>query len=66
MENGAPSYATYERILRMLEPKEIEKFYRSWAKDVRRMADNPKLIDQNTNCTQLRYIYSQTPDGVFY
>ena len=25
MKNGAPSYATYERILRMMEPKEIEK-----------------------------------------
>ena len=23
MKNGAPSYATYERVLRMLEPKEI-------------------------------------------
>ena len=32
MKNGVPSYATYERVLRMLEPRDVEKFYRSWAK----------------------------------
>ena len=56
----------YNLVKKYTSILEKAPFYRSWAKDVRRMADNPKLIDQNTNCTQLRYIYSQTPDGVFY
>lgn len=34
LKNGAPSYAAYERVLRMLEPKEVEKFYRAWAKSM--------------------------------
>lgn len=51
MKNGAPSYATYERILRMLEPKEIEKFYRSWAKSLHSDEGTSQIsIDGKTIC----------------
>lgn len=51
MKNGAPSYATYERVLRMLEPKEVEKFYRAWAKALHNEAGTSQIsIDGKTIC----------------
>ena len=41
-------------------------FYRSWARDIRQMADHPELIERNASVMGLRSIYHQTPDGVFY
>ena len=51
MKNGAPSYATYERVLRMLEPKELEKFYRSWARALHSDEGTSQIsIDGKTIC----------------
>ena len=51
MKRGAPSYATYERILRMLEPREMEKFYRSWAKALHDEEGTSQIsIDGKTIC----------------
>ena len=51
MKNGAPSYATYERVLRMLEPKEVEKFYRAWAKSLHSGEGTSQIsIDGKTIC----------------
>jgi predicted transposase YbfD/YdcC len=51
LKNGVPSAATYERVLRMLDPKEVEKFYRSWAKALHEEAGTSQIsIDGKTIC----------------
>lgn len=51
LKNGAPSAATYERVLRMMEPKELEKFYRSWAKALHEESETSQIsIDGKTIC----------------
>ena len=51
LKNGVPSYATYERVLRMLEPKELEKFYRAWAEALHDKKGTSQIsIDGKTIC----------------
>ena len=51
LKNGVPSYSTYERIFQMLKPKELEKFYRSWAKAMHSAEGTSQIsIDGKTIC----------------
>ncbi len=34
LENGIPSYSTFERVLRITKPKYLEQFYREWISEL--------------------------------
>lgn len=51
LKNGPPSYSTYERIFQMLEPKQLEKFYRAWAAAMHKASETAQIdIDGKTIC----------------
>jgi len=51
LENGIPSYSTFERVLRLLNPKSLERFYRGWIRSLRETSERGLInIDGKSIC----------------
>ena len=51
LDNGIPSYSTFERVLRLLKPERLEKFYREWIGSLRESAEGELInVDGKTIC----------------
>lgn len=51
LKKGVPSYSTYERVFQMLDPKQVDQFYRSWAKAMHSEEGTAQIsIDGKTIC----------------